>query len=70
VGKHLRQLVDTAAGQSGDRFIGAGYDADAAAMAQVVVVAEDFIEKVRILAEHVGDMVRGKDGPYGSHHAA
>ena len=60
-GDHVAQLVDTIVGKSGATVVRGETDADDRAVGQVIVIADDGIDEVRVLPEHVSDIVEHED---------
>ena len=68
--EHVTYLFDAVVCQRGDVVFVPDMDADDIALGQVVIVADDRLEKLGILAQPAGDMGDGTDVGRCCHHAA
>ena len=68
--EHVAYLVDAVVGQRGEVVVVPDMDADDIAVGQVVVVADDGLEKFGVFAQPAGHVGDGADVGRCGHHAA
>lgn len=55
MGEHLFEFRHAVVRKRGDRFVVPGIDGDDAAVAQIIIVRDDCLKKLRVFFKHLGD---------------